>query len=159
MQDGQSTSDGAFVALRDGVIPQELGRVVRAEAEKLREEFEDPLLGRVAAGEVCAFGDRRLPCRAPVPVRCQDGAPAICAGTAEPVSIFRYWGLLDISTLLNGTLSLCCHSEYPTHGILWTGERWNVRWERMECAVAAASARQAEMKPATPRRVDHNGSW
>ena len=92
MQDGQSTSDGAFVALRDGVIPQELGRVVRAEAEKLREEFEDPLLGRVAAGEICAFGDRRLPCRALVPVRCQGGAPAICAGTAEPVSIFQILG-------------------------------------------------------------------
>ena len=50
------------------------------------------MLGRVAAGEVCAFGDRRLPCRAPVPVRCQGGAPASCAGTAEPVSIFQILG-------------------------------------------------------------------
>src|SRR5690242_5523044 len=40
MQDRQGAPDGARVALRDGAVPQELGRVVRAEAEKLREQFE-----------------------------------------------------------------------------------------------------------------------
>jgi len=52
MQCGQGASNGARVAFRDGVVPQKLGRIIRAEAEKLREEFEDPLFGRVAAGEV-----------------------------------------------------------------------------------------------------------
>lgn len=54
MQDRQGASDRTRVTLRDGAIPQELGRVVGPEAEKLREEFEDPLFGRVAAGKPCA---------------------------------------------------------------------------------------------------------
>ena len=54
MQNGQSTPDGTRVALRDAAVPQELGRVVDAEAEELRKEFEDPLLGWVAAGDLRA---------------------------------------------------------------------------------------------------------
>jgi len=54
MQDGQRTPDGTGVAFRDGAAPQKSGRVVRAEAEKLREEFEEPLLGRIGARQLCA---------------------------------------------------------------------------------------------------------
>lgn len=66
MQDRQGASDRTRVTLRDGAIPQELGRVVGPEAEKLREEFEDPLFGRVAAGKPCAalreaFGSGVMP--------------------------------------------------------------------------------------------------
>src|ERR1039458_8150240 len=51
MQDGQRTPDGTRVAFRYGTLPQQFRRVVRPEAEELCEEFECPLLGRVAAGK------------------------------------------------------------------------------------------------------------
>ena len=49
MQDSQGSRDGARVTLRDGTIPQKLRPVVRAVAEKLRAQFEQPALRRVAA--------------------------------------------------------------------------------------------------------------
>src|ERR1035438_4844400 len=61
MQDRQGAPYGTGVALRDGTASQESGRVVRAEAEKLREEFEDLLLGWVASGKLRTFRER---CRA-----------------------------------------------------------------------------------------------
>ncbi len=51
VEDRQGASDGARVALRNGAVPQKLGRVIRAEAEEFRKDFEEPLLGWVAAGE------------------------------------------------------------------------------------------------------------
>ena len=60
MQDGQRTPDGARVTFRGGAVPQEFGRVVRAEAEKLRKEFEDLLLGWVAARQIPASFGRCL---------------------------------------------------------------------------------------------------
>ena len=48
--------DGTFVAPGRGAPAQEFGGVPRAQAKKFSGDFEDPLLGRVAARDLGVFG-------------------------------------------------------------------------------------------------------